>query len=113
MNNIQRRQARMVWNKRKKLTKKLQAGGMYGARSPFVAHEGEIVLPSQSGLVMNKNLSQAILKAGLDRALEGGMTGGGGSSGQTMINAPQTVSTTNFVDQQVGTKRSLPLVAVN
>ena len=84
-------------------------GGRFQMGQPFIAGEKgpEAVIPSTSGLVVNRNLTQAILKAGLDRAASGG-TAGGVDGGQMIITNAPTVSNTSYVDQTVSTKRHLP-----
>ena len=106
----------------KKIASVLQAigfekGGRFQKGQPFIAREGghsELIIPSTSGLVVNRNLTQAILKAGLDRAVGSGTAGGEGDGGQVIITNAPTVSNTSYVDQTVSTKRHLPnLSAIN
>ena len=88
-------------------------GGPFRMSQPFIAGEKgpEAVLPSTSGLVVNRNLTQAILKAGLDRAAGGGTAGGGGGGGQMIITNAPTIANTSYVDQTISTKRHLPNIS--
>ena len=86
-----------------------RSGGYMTAGSPFMAHDGELVIPSNSGLVANSSVTQAILKAGIDRltGAPSAMQGGGDT-----IVAPNTVNNTSYVNNGVEVRRALPLVAV-
>ena len=86
-----------------------KTGGYMTAGSPFMAHDGELVIPSNSGLVANSSVTQAILKAGIDRltGAPSAMQGGGDT-----IVAPNTVNNTSYVNNGVEIRRALPLVAV-
>lgn len=86
-----------------------ETGGYMTAGSPFIAHEGELVMPSNSGLVANSSVTQAILKAGMDRLTGAPSAGEGG--GNTIV-APSSVNNTSYVNSGVEIRRELPLVAV-
>ena len=89
-----------------------RSGGFMTAGAPFIAHEGELVVPSSSGLVLNKNVTQAILKAGIDRYASG--TAGGSTIAAPIVTvAPTSSNHTTFTNQTMVTRRALPLVAVS
>ena len=96
---------------KKTLSKRYEkrSGGYMTAGSPFIAHEGELVMPSNSGLVANSSVTQAILKACMDRLTGAPSAGEGG--GNTIV-APSSVNNTSYVNSGVEIRRELPLVAV-
>ena len=89
-----------------------QTGGSITPGVPFIAHEGELVVPSTSGLVLNQSVTQSILKAGIERYSNAG--GGGGAGGNNIITvAPTNASNTSITNTSMVTRRALPFVAVS
>jgi len=90
--------------------KKKQSGGSFSGFDPFIAHEGELIMPRQSsGLVLNRAATNAILSAGLNRlatANQGDAQGGGNA---TFVNAPR-VNNSQVNNNTIPIRRSLPIV---
>ena len=88
-----------------------KSGGSFSGFDPFIAHEGELIMPRQSsGLVLNRAATNAILSAGLNRlatANQGDTQGGGGSP--TLINAPKVTNSTT-TQTAMPIRRPLPIV---
>ena len=77
---------------------KKETGGSITPGVPFIAHEGELVVPSTSGLVLNQSVTQSILRAGIERYSNA--AGGGGNSADfvwiTSVTCRGDLSQSNF-----------------
>ena len=94
----------------KKIQSKKQTGGSFSGFDPFIAHEGELIMPRQSsGLVLNRAATNAIMSAGMNRlaAANQGDAQGGGSP--TLINAPKVTNSTT-TQTAMPISRPLPIV---
>ena len=87
-----------------------KSGGSFSGFDPFIAHEGELIMPRQSsGLVLNRAATNAILSAGLNRLATANQGDAQGGGSPTLINAPK-VSNSTTTQTAMPIRRPLPIV---